>query len=75
MRRSASGSETGNLLTDAQAALARDDLMVAIDSIEALPTNSKAVFQTWLADARRRARLEESLETLRLKLISAGQEG
>lgn len=75
VRRSASGSETGNLLTDAQAALARDDLMVAIDSIEALPTNSKAVFQTWLADARRRARLEESLETLRLKLISAGQEG
>ncbi|MEM5515541.1 hypothetical protein WNY37_01175 [Henriciella sp. AS95] len=75
VRRSASGSESANLITDAQAALARDDLMVAIDSIEALPANTKAVFQTWLADARRRARLEDSLETLRLKLISAGQEG
>ncbi len=45
------------------------------ESVSVRRSASKAVFQTWLADARRRARLEESLETLRLKLISAGQEG
>lgn len=73
VRRTDAESETAMHLTDAEAALARDDLKVAIDAIEALPEISKPVFQTWLADARRRARLEDSLEDLRLKLISAGQ--
>lgn len=73
VRRTDAESQTAMHLTDAEAALARDDLKVAIDAIEALPDASKPVFQTWLADARRRARLEGSLEDLRLKLISAGQ--
>ncbi|MEQ9316053.1 MAG: hypothetical protein RLN72_09375 [Henriciella sp.] len=73
VRRTDAEGETAMHLTDAEAALARDDLKVAIDAIEALPETSKPVFQTWLADARRRARLEDSLEDLRLKLISAGQ--
>ena len=73
VRRTDTGSEAANHLSDAEAALARNDLTVAIDAVEALPDTVKPVFQTWLADARRRARLEQTLETLRLKLITAGQ--
>ena len=73
VRRTAPGSETADRLADAEAALARDDLGIAIEAVEALPESTKPVFQTWLADARRRARLEDSLEDLRLKLIAAGQ--
>ena len=73
IRRTSSDSDTGDRLADAEAALARDDLSVAVDAVDALPESSRAVFQTWLADARRRARLEQTLEDLRLKLIEAGQ--
>lgn len=73
IRRTSSDSDTGDRLADAEAALARDDLSVAVDAVDALPESSRAVFQTWLADARRRARLEQTLEELRLKLIEAGQ--
>ncbi|WP_084395742.1 COG4223 family protein [Henriciella aquimarina] len=73
VRRTDRDGETAERLADAEAALARDDLGVAIDAVEALPETTKPVFQTWLADARRRARLEHSLEDLRLKLIAAGQ--
>ena len=73
VRRTSPGSDTHDRLADAEAALARDDLSIAVDAIEALPETTRSVFQTWLADARRRARLEGSLEDLRLKLIAAGQ--
>lgn len=73
IRRTDSGSETADRLADAEAALSRDDLRVAVNALEDLPETTKPVFQTWLADARRRARLEQSLEDLRLKLIASGQ--
>ncbi|MEE2877454.1 MAG: hypothetical protein VX593_00495 [Pseudomonadota bacterium] len=73
IRRTSSDSETADRLADAEAALARDDLDEAIDAVEALPDTTRPIFQTWLADAQRRARLEGSLEELRLKLIAAGQ--
>ncbi len=73
VRRTESGGETADRLVDAEAALARDDLSIAIDAVEALPDETKPIFQTWLADARRRARLEGALEDMRLKLIAAGQ--
>ena len=73
IRRTSDGSETADRLADAEAALARDDLQVAVEALENLPETTRPVFQTWLADARRRARLEGSLEDLRLKLIAAGQ--
>jgi len=73
IRRTSSDSDTADRLADAEAALARDDLGVAIDAVENLPETTRPIYQTWLADARRRARLEQSLEELRLKLIAAGQ--
>ena len=73
VRRTSSDSDTADRLADAEAALARDDLAIAIDAVENLPGTTKPIYQTWLADARRRARLEQSLEELRLKLIAAGQ--
>ncbi|MEQ8558300.1 MAG: hypothetical protein RIB03_08285 [Henriciella sp.] len=73
IRRTSGDSQTAERLADAEAALARDALANAVDAVEALPETVKPVFQTWLADARRRARLEQTLEDLRLKLIAAGQ--
>ncbi|WP_300377200.1 hypothetical protein [Henriciella sp.] len=56
---------------EAQAALARNDLSAAIGAVEGLPATQRQAFAMWLENARKRVRLEETLEDLRLKLTAS----
>jgi len=60
----------GDVLDDAEAALAENDLARAIRLIEGLSEPVQTVFTDWLDSARRRESLETALEALRLSMIA-----
>lgn len=70
VRRSDPESPTARQLSQAEAALAAGRLGDAIAAIDALPEASRVLFDAWLASARKRQQLDETLNALRLKLIS-----
>lgn len=70
VRRSDPESPAAKQLAQAEAALGAGRLGEAISTVEALPEASRALFNAWLASARQRQQLDETLSALRLKLIS-----
>ncbi|WP_084420908.1 hypothetical protein [Henriciella litoralis] len=73
VRRSSADSPTAKQLDTARQALARGDLKAATSALNDLPAEPRNVLAPWLADAQRRLQLEQSLDALRLKLITARQ--
>ncbi len=59
-----------DVLDDAEAALAENDLARAIRAVESLSEGVQIVFTDWLDSARQRESLETSLEALRLTMIA-----
>ncbi len=70
VRRSDPESPAAKQLAQAEAALGAGRLGEAISTVDALPEASRALFNAWLASARTRQQLDETLSALRLKLIS-----
>ena len=73
VRRSSADSPTAKQLDAARQALNSGDLQAATSALNDLPAEPRNVLAPWLADALRRLRLEQSLDALRLKLITARQ--
>ena len=69
VRRGSAESETADRLATATAALDSGDLKSALSAVEELPDPSRAVYESWISDARQRIQLSSAVNALRLEFI------
>lgn len=75
VRRTNVDKQTSTMLRDAQKGLETGDLHYALEIVRQLPRAAADSFEHWRADAERRSDLNERLEALNARLISAASSG